>query len=392
MITVLIVAAGQGTRMNSDVNKTLIELDNNPIIYHTIKSFQDCDEINQIIIITRKQDIEQITNLNKKHNFSKIIKIVQGGNRRQDSVYKGFIEIPNPLEKDTILIHNGCNPFIEQKEITDCINNTKQFGASVCAFQVKDTIKKVNNLEVEQTIDRSNLWQMQTPQGISYKLLKQAFENAIQNNLEVTDDASLVEQLGIKPRITKCSYKNIKITTPEDLEIAKGILSSKNKSTNPEFRVGLGQDSHKFSTNPNKKLTLAGTIIENHQGLAADSDGDVILHALFNSLSSTIGDHSLGFYADDMYKKGIKNSKEYLKVILNKIQEKNLRINNLSISIEAKTPKLEPHSDSIKDSLSTILNISKDKIGLTFTSGDSLTSFGKGEGVQCLAIVSLFSI
>ena len=383
MNSVIMVSAGKSTRMKSDENKVLLNLNNKPLIYYSIKCFQDCKEIDEIIIVTKKQDIELINQIKQKYNFNKITKIVEGGPRRQDSVFNGLKEINN---KGIVLIHNGCNPFVKNSEILKCINNAKQHDASVCAFPVKDTIKKVENDFVEETIDRSNLWQMQTPQAIKFDILIKAYDNAIKNNLEVTDDVSLVEHIGLKPKITICSYENIKITTQEDLKIAEGILSTKN---NQNLKVGLGQDSHKFSTNPDKPLILGGYKVENHNGLDADSDGDVILHALFNSISSAIGDHSLGYYANNMFKQGIKDSKEYLNVILNKIQEQNLTINNLSISIEAKTPKLEPISDSIKDSLSTILNISKDKIGLTFTSGDSLTSFGKGEGIQCMVIVSL---
>ena len=165
----------------------------------------------------------------------------------------------------------------------------------------------------------------------------------------------------------------------------------KNYLSDNFFLVGLGQDSHKFSKDGNKKLVLGGFIVPNEIGLEADSDGDIILHAMFNAISQAIGDYSLGYYADNLYKKGIEDSKEYLKIILNKLYEKKMRINNVGVMIEAKKPRLEPYNGNIKNALSKILKIGRDRIGITFTSGDELTSFGRGVGMQCFVILSLIS-
>ena len=164
------------------------------------------------------------------------------------------------------------------------------------------------------------------------------------------------------------------------------------KNPKNDFRIGIGQDSHKFSADKNKKLLLGGFIVPNEVGLEANSDGDLILHALFNAISTAIGEKSLGYYSDEMYKKGITYSFEYLKIILGKMKNKNMEINNISISIEAKKPKLEQYNDNIKDSLSKILKIGRDRIGISFTSGEGLTSFGRGEGMQCFVVVSLIKI
>ncbi|MBI2656417.1 2-C-methyl-D-erythritol 2,4-cyclodiphosphate synthase [Candidatus Woesearchaeota archaeon] len=163
----------------------------------------------------------------------------------------------------------------------------------------------------------------------------------------------------------------------------------KRNNVNTTFRIGFGQDSHKFSQNKNKKLVLGGFTIPNEIGLEANSDGDVVLHALFNSISSAIGERSLGYYSDEMCKKGVTDSKEYLKVILNKLNQKNLKINNVSISIEAKKPKLEKYTDKIKDSISKILKLEKQNIGIAYTSGEGLTDFGKGKGMQCFVVVTV---
>ena len=422
----IIVAAGKSKRMGKNVNKVFFPLLNKPMIYYTIKAFQDCDLIDEIIIVAQKKYIKKnfqvfgergellarkmlASSTSKLANnslassrsstssprisrknffeFNKIRKIIEGGKERQDSVYNGLMSIKNAKNKDIIVVHNGSNPLVKEKEIVECINAAKQYGAGVVGFQLKDTIKKVNSGFVEKTIDRKNIYQVQTPQAIKYGLFVEAFKNAKKRNLKFSDDVLLVEALGKKVKIVPCSYENIKITTEDDLRIAEGILIMRKKKNINFFKVGFGHDSHRFSKV--KKLILGGYLIPNEIGLEANSDGDIILHALFNAVSSAIGEKSLGYYSDLMCRNGVTDSKEYLKVILSKLNQKNLKINNLSISIEAKEPNLEPYTNKIRDSLSKIVNLDKENIGMTYTSGEGLTSFGQGKGMQCFVIVAV---
>lgn len=155
-------------------------------------------------------------------------------------------------------------------------------------------------------------------------------------------------------------------------------------------QIGIGQDSHKFIKN--KPLILGGVKIPNHSGLLGDSDGDAVLHALCNSISSALGQGSLGGYATPLCKeKKITNSVEYLKVVFEKAKKNNFKINNISISIEAKTPKIDKYSEQMKSAISKILKIKTDQIGITATTGEGLTAFGKGQGVAVIAIVMLIS-
>ncbi|MBI2651057.1 2-C-methyl-D-erythritol 4-phosphate cytidylyltransferase [Candidatus Woesearchaeota archaeon] len=376
--------------MNYKKNKVLIEINNKPLLYYTLKAFESCNEIDSIIIVAKREDIEKIEDIKKKYSFAKIKKIVVGGKERQDSAYNGLTSIENARADDTILMHNGCNPFVEEKEIIEVINHAKNYGAAALAFPAKDTIKKSDEKNfVEKTLERNGLWQMQTPQAIKYSLAIKAFEAAKKQNFYATDDVSLVERLGKRVKLVPCSYKNIKITTEDDLDIAKGILMKDHKF-NLNLRIGFGQDSHKFSDNKNKKLVLGGFKIEKERALEAESDGDVILHALFNAISQAIGMRSLGYYSTKMcLEGGIKDSKEYLKIVFEKLKEKEYKINNIGIMIEAAKPRLEPYTDKIKGSLSKILALNKENIGITYTSGDGLTSFGQGKGMQCFAVVAL---
>lgn len=383
----IIVAAGKGARMGKNSNKVFLPLLHKPMIWHVLSVFHKCREIDGITVVTQKDDSKKINEIKNSYSFNKIKKIVEGGKERQDSVYNGLMSI-KAKDDDIILIHNGSNPLVLESEIVECIHAAMKFGAAVSGFPLKDTIKKTSNNFVEKTIDRKGVFQVQTPQAVRYGLFIEAFKNAKRKKLEATDDVSLVEALGRKVKIAQCSYENIKVTTQDDLKIAEGILMGRNKM-NAGFKVGFGHDSHRFSASRGRKLVLGGYTVPNEIGLEANSDGDLILHALFNAVSSAIGLKSLGHYADPMLEKGITDSGKYLQVILNKLKEKNMEISSVSISIEAKRPRLDDCADKIIESLSRILAIGRETIGITFTSGEGLTPFGKGEGMQCFAVVSL---
>lgn len=378
----IIVAAGKGKSMNSNVNKVFLEINSKPILAHTLEKFQNCSAIDEIIIVSQKNNFKKINEIKKQYNLNKINKIIVGGKERQDSVYNGLMSIKKAKYNDIIAVHNGSNPLVKDSEIKNCIAAAKKHGASAAAFRLKDTIKRTSNNFASETISRKDVWQMQTPQCIQYGLFKEAYNNARNKKITATDDVSLVEALNKKVKIVECSYENFKITTQDDLRMAKSILSKK------DFRIGFGQDSHHFTNNKSKKLVLGGYKI-NETGFEANSDGDVILHALFNAISSAIGERSLGYYADSMFKKGITDSKNYLEVIIKKMKQKNLSINNISIMIEAGKPKLEPYTEKIKSSLSKILGLNEGKIGISYTSGEKLSPFGLGKGMQCFVTVSL---
>jgi len=376
----IIVAAGKGKRMNHKLNKILLLLNNQPIIAHSIKPFEDSPQIDKILLIAHKDDILDLNNIIKTYNFKKT-KIVEGGEERQDSVYNGIRLLKDARGDDIVIIHNAANPFINNTIIEDVINTTKEYGASAVAFKAKDTIKQADqdNLVIN-TLDRQTLWQMQTPQAAKYQLLVKAFVKAYNDNFYGTDDAQLIERLGEKVKLIECNKENFKITTPIDLENAKLLTKAD--------RVGIGQDSHKFTDQP-KQLILGGTVIPDEPGLEAESDGDVILHSLFNALSQSVGGKSLGFYATPLCNKGIKNSDVYLKIALDMIKEKDFKINNIGIMVEAKKPRLDNYEELIKEKIAELCNIDSSKIGITATSGEELTPFGKGQAIQVFSIVSL---
>lgn len=224
----LIVAAGKGTRMGTKVSKQFIEIDDKPVLYYTLRAFSDCDLIDEIYLVLSKNDVEYCeSHILDKYKFGKSINIVEGGTERQDSVYNGLKAIKNC---DIVLIHDGARPFISEDIIIKGIKNAKKHGACACGVIPKDTIK-IRDIEgfSVSTPDRSTLFAVQTPQCFNYDLIMKCHENIKDNLVSVTDDTMIVEKYGHKVFLFEGDYKNIKITTPEDILIAESILKQMNQ-------------------------------------------------------------------------------------------------------------------------------------------------------------------
>lgn len=223
MYEVVIPAAGQGKRMKAGMNKQLIELRNEPLIVRTLKVFENDEWCRGIIVVINEAERTQFEQLFSRFHIKKITAVVGGGKERQHSVYNGLRAVKN---SDIVLIHDGARPFVTIEQIHELVNEAKEHGAAIPAVRVKDTVKKVCNQFVEETVERSGLWAVQTPQAFHVSLVLRAHEQAQKDGYIGTDDASLVERIGGKVKIVEGDYRNIKLTTPDDLLFAEVILSS----------------------------------------------------------------------------------------------------------------------------------------------------------------------
>lgn len=224
----IILASGVGKRMKAGKNKTLLELDNKPLIYYAIKNFEKSKLISKIVLVVRESEEKYFNDIVKKYNFKKIIAVISGGEERQYSAHNGikFIEDKfGKFKKMIVLFHNGANPFVSQNEIKNVVTEAFKYGAAAVAHKTKDTIRRVNDANLSSgVIEREGLWNMQTPQAIEFSLAKRVFKKAQEDNFLGTDDVSLVERLGKKVKIIEASENNFKITTPLDLELARIVL------------------------------------------------------------------------------------------------------------------------------------------------------------------------
>jgi 2-C-methyl-D-erythritol 4-phosphate cytidylyltransferase len=220
-IGVVIPAAGKGTRMNAIESKQFLDLAGKPVIVHTLERFQTSGDVDIIIPVTDAENIERMRQLVRTFSFSKVKDVVLGGAKRQDSVWQGLLALEQH-HIDVVIVHDAVRPFIHQSIIHESIVAAIEVGAAIVAVHPKDTVKSSeDNHLVRQTLDRDTLWLTQTPQVFGYSLLRKAYQNALENRFYGTDDASVIERLNAPVRIIVGKYENIKITTPEDLEIAR---------------------------------------------------------------------------------------------------------------------------------------------------------------------------
>jgi 2-C-methyl-D-erythritol 4-phosphate cytidylyltransferase len=249
----VIVSAGKGQRfmegksIRPDRGKKQFQLlAGKPILAHTLDKFEVCPLIQSIFLVVGKEDMDHcLKEIVEKYRYRKISQLIPGGMRRQDSVKNGIDALSNDAE--IVVIHDGVRPFVTKAMIEESIHSAIRFGAAVVAMPVKETIKMAqSNGTVVKTLDRESLWQIQTPQAFRAHLIKEAFLKAAEDGFIGTDDASLVERMGVKVHLLPGSYTNIKITTIEDLMLAHLFLSGSsrtgkaNNHTKPDQTGGRG--------------------------------------------------------------------------------------------------------------------------------------------------------
>ena len=224
--TAIVLSAGKGNRMHSDIPKQYMDMQGYPVIYYALKAFEE-SQVDDIILVTGAEDVAFCTkDIVQKYHFTKVKDVVPGGAERYLSVLEGLKKAQNA---DYVLIHDGARPFIEQEVIRRAMDEVREKQACIAAMPVKDTIKKVDeNGKVEDTPPRKSLYAVQTPQAFSYSLVYDSYRKMIADGREdVTDDAMVVEAYGKVPvYVIEGSYRNFKITTPEDLEMAEFMLNA----------------------------------------------------------------------------------------------------------------------------------------------------------------------
>ena len=224
MISAIILAGGKGKRMNSSISKQFIEIKGMPIIYYTIKKFNDNKKIDNIVVVLSQEEIEYFKeNILKKYDL-KVDKIVIGGAERQDSVYNGLKSLEN-TETDIVLIHDGARPFISDRIIEDGIKYASIYGACAPGVMPKDTIKikEKNNFSID-TPNRETLVAIQTPQVFKFREILECHKKVKMDKVVVTDDTMVVERYGTKVYLYDGEYTNIKVTTPEDLILGEKLI------------------------------------------------------------------------------------------------------------------------------------------------------------------------
>lgn len=221
MNSAIIVAAGSGTRFGSAKPKQFLEIDGKPLIFHTLERFENCDSIDEIILVLAENEIENFREIAQNHSIEKLKKTVAGGKTRAESVSNGLNAIDENSE--IVAVHDGARPLVSPEEIAATIEKAKETGAACLTAKVTDTIKRIENDKIAATIDRETLRRALTPQCFKTEILRKAFENTDLNE-SATDECYLVEKIGCEIAFVDGSATNIKITHPEDWILAEILL------------------------------------------------------------------------------------------------------------------------------------------------------------------------
>ena len=218
----VIVAAGLGKRIGGRVPKQFLEIRGKPILLYTLDVFEDCHRVDVIVLVVPGNQISVVESTVKEGGYHKVASVVEGGVERQDSVWNGLDALPEDME--WIAVHDGVRPFVSRDLVESVLDAAKESGAALPAVPVKDTIKRVDDNWVVETLDRHELWRVQTPQVFRKALLMEVYRKACEDDVMATDDAALIERYGGRVKIVMGDEKNIKITSPEDLEMAETFL------------------------------------------------------------------------------------------------------------------------------------------------------------------------
>lgn len=386
-VAVIIAAAGNSTRMGAGIDKQFLLLQGRPVLWHTIKIFIGIPGVSQILVTVSPSNAEQVAELLRDTVLNIPWKIVPGGSERQHSVRNAVVLVENTA--DLILVHDGARPFVTRESILQSMEAADAVGAAVVAVPVKDTIKVADNCScVLKTLDRSTLWQIQTPQTFRREILAQAHEKAADAGVQATDDAALVEWAGGCVRLVKGSYNNFKVTTPEDLILAEAVAAEMGACATQ--RVGIGYDVHRLVEN--RPLILGGIEIPHVKGLDGHSDADVLLHAISDALLGAAGLGDIGYHfpdTDSQYK-GI-SSLLLLRAVNVKLAEAGFKVVNVDAVVEAEAPKLAPFINQMNACIAGALGVQTGRINIKATTTEKLGFVGRREGIAAQAVVMVES-
>lgn len=380
----IVPAAGSGKRMGQGINKQLLELQNKPVIVHTLEKFEHNAYVDFIILVVKAEEKDYFKReIKDKYQFAKILKIIEGGSERQESVYKGLKAIED-LES-LVLIHDGARPFVTEQILVENIKEAYAYGRAVTAVKVKDTVKIVKEGKALETPPRQWLYLAQTPQSFEYPIIMEAHKQADRDGYIGTDDSSLVERLGLDVKIVEGDYHNIKITTPEDLIVALQIVKEGEKM---KIRVGIGYDVHQLVVD--RSLIIGGVNIPYEKGLLGHSDADVLLHAITDALLGAMGKGDIGKHFPDTSAefKDI-DSRVLLRRVASTMKSEGYTIGNIDGVIIAQKPKMAPYIEQMKANIAEDLACDLELINIKATTTETLGFEGRGEGISSQAVVMI---
>jgi 2-C-methyl-D-erythritol 4-phosphate cytidylyltransferase/2-C-methyl-D-erythritol 2,4-cyclodiphosphate synthase len=349
-VSVIIAAGGRGTRLGADVPKQWLTLGGRTLLELSVRAFDAHARVDELVVVLPDGDRDREMPATKKP-----LRVVAGGERRQDSVANGFAAVA--AGADVVLVHDAARPFVSAPVIDRTIAAAWDTGAAIAAMPVHDTVKQAESragrLVVAATLPRDAIYRAQTPQGFRREVLRAAIE-AGRAGANGTDEAMLAEQAGHPVTLVEGAEENIKITTADDLARARAGLALGEGGGAPATRVGLGYDSHRFAEG--RLLRLGGVALPGERGLAGHSDGDAVCHAVTDAVLGAAGLGDVGgLFPDTDPRWKDADSLALLRDAWRRVRDAGWRLGNLDIVVICHRPKLGPIATAIRGSLAAAL-------------------------------------
>ncbi|MDA8132363.1 MAG: 2-C-methyl-D-erythritol 4-phosphate cytidylyltransferase [Elusimicrobia bacterium] len=380
----IILAGGAGTRMGRE--KQYLPLAGRPMIEWTVEAFVSSGLFSKVILALGPENLDKYGPEWEKAG----VKTAPAGGTRTDSLRNAF-KLVSP-DAGLVAVHDGARPLVTRELIKACLEGAEEAGAAVPAVPLKDTVKTVSGdgRVFESTPPRASMMAAQTPQCYRREVLADLLAAA--EKKDYSDESQVLEQLGIKAAVVRSDYRNIKITTPEDIAIAEVFMKDAKQTTSRSniavSRAGFGYDIHRLVEG--RPLILGGVKIEHPRGLLGHSDGDVVLHSICDALLGAISAGEIGVYfpPTDLTIMGI-SSDAIAEKTLEVLASKKARIINVDATIVAEEPKLKPHYEAIRDSVARILKLDKNDVSIKAKSREGLGEVGHGDAIVCYATASV---
>jgi 2-C-methyl-D-erythritol 4-phosphate cytidylyltransferase / 2-C-methyl-D-erythritol 2,4-cyclodiphosphate synthase len=378
----VIVAAGRGQRAGSDIPKQYRQIAGEPVIRPALLAFLDHPQIDAVQPVIHADDAEAFRAATAG---LKTLPPVSGGATRQASVRAG-LEALCAMAPDLVLIHDAARPFLTGALITRAIAAAKDHGAAVPAVAVADTIKKIDERDtVTETLDRSRLRMVQTPQAFAFALIVEAHQRAAAAGREdFTDDAALAEWAGHRVTVFAGETTNMKLTTSEDFARAEALRMA----ALGDVRTGTGFDVHAFADGDH--VMLGGVRIPHARGLTGHSDADVALHALVDAILGALAEGDIGahFPPGDPQWRGAPSDR-FLAFACERVAARAGVIANLDVTIVCETPRVSPHRDAMRARIAAIAGIPIERVAVKATTSEKLGFTGRGEGIVAMATATV---
>lgn len=382
----LVTAAGAGHRFGGPQPKQFVEVAGRPLLYHVLLPFLTHRAIRGAVLTLPEKEQARVKEWLRDWGWSHKVKVVAGGMLRQDSVMNGLAAVPKDCH--TVLVHDGSRPCLAAALLDRLLEEAARHEAVIPALPVRETMKRVDEARVLETVPREGLWLVQTPQLFRPALLKQAMEEGLRARFVGTDEASFVERLRHPIAVVAGDPWNIKVTYPEDLALVRAWLKEQAMAAETSSRVGQGFDVHALVEG--RELWLGGVKIDFPKGLLGHSDADVLTHALCDAVlgAACLGD--IGRHCPDTDPKWKGASGEAIAgAVMRKVREAGYRVLHLDATVVCQAPKIAPHAPAIVVNLSRWFGVDPAAVNVKGKSTEELGFTGRGEGIAALAVATL---